>query len=136
LKQAAISGKCVPIDEKRALQAVGGKNRIQSQDRVVLSGAVMRLHVTPSVGGTRRKSGSFEAFFTPNPQGSGTGLGLEIVHRIVTPKFDGMIMVESEPGNTRFIVRLPLDGPAKAESPAKPDRVDPFQVDSDNPHLA
>ena len=42
----------------------------------------MRLHVTPSVGGTRRKSGSFEAFFTANPQGSGTGLGLEIVHRI------------------------------------------------------
>jgi signal transduction histidine kinase len=50
----------------------------------------------------------FEAFFTTKPQGSGTGLGLEIVHRIVTQKFGGTIEVKSEPGNTRFIVRLPL----------------------------
>jgi signal transduction histidine kinase len=54
----------------------------------------------------------FEAFFTTKPQGSGTGLGLEIVHRIVTQKFGGAIEVESEPGNTRFIVRLPLEGAA------------------------
>jgi len=54
----------------------------------------------------------FEAFFTTKPQGSGTGLGLEIVHRIVTQKFGGVIDVQSEPGNTRFIVRLPLQVPA------------------------
>jgi signal transduction histidine kinase len=52
----------------------------------------------------------FEAFFTTKPQGSGTGLGLEIVHRIVTQKFGGTIEVKSEPGNTRFIVRLPFKG--------------------------
>jgi signal transduction histidine kinase len=51
----------------------------------------------------------FEAFFTTKPQGSGTGLGLEIVHRIVTQKFGGTIDVQSEPGNTKFIVRLPLE---------------------------
>jgi signal transduction histidine kinase len=55
----------------------------------------------------------FDAFFTTKPQGSGTGLGLEIVHRIVTKKFGGTIQVESQPGNTRFIVRLPIDAPAK-----------------------
>jgi signal transduction histidine kinase len=60
----------------------------------------------------------FEAFFTTKPQGSGTGLGLEIVHRIVTQMFGGTISVESEPGNTRFIVRLPIGGPADAENPA------------------
>lgn len=49
----------------------------------------------------------FEAFFTTKPQGSGTGLGLEIVHRIVTQKFGGKIDVESKPGDTRFTVRLP-----------------------------
>ena len=54
----------------------------------------------------------FEAFFTTKPQGSGTGLGLEIVHRIVTQKFGGKIDVESEPGNTRFVVKLPLSGTA------------------------
>ncbi|MGA2807048.1 MAG: ATP-binding protein [Terracidiphilus sp.] len=52
----------------------------------------------------------FEAFFTTKPQGSGTGLGLEIVHRIVTQKFGGTIEVKSEPGDTRFIVRLPMNG--------------------------
>jgi signal transduction histidine kinase len=51
----------------------------------------------------------FEAFFTTKPQGSGTGLGLEIVHRIVTQKFKGTIQVESEPGSTRFVVRLPIN---------------------------
>jgi signal transduction histidine kinase len=50
----------------------------------------------------------FEPFFTTKPQGSGTGLGLEIVHRIVTQKFGGTIDVESQPGMTRFIVRLPV----------------------------
>ncbi len=64
----------------------------------------------------------FEAFFTTKPQGSGTGLGLEIVHRIVTQKFGGTIEVESEPGNTRFQVRLPLNGAAPAAaSPANAD---------------
>jgi signal transduction histidine kinase len=53
----------------------------------------------------------FEAFFTTKPQGSGTGLGLEIVSRIVTQKFGGKIEVESKPGDTRFIVRLPLTPP-------------------------
>ena len=47
----------------------------------------------------------FEAFFSQR-QGIGTGLGLEIVHRIVTQKFGGTIDVQSHPGETRFTVRL------------------------------
>lgn len=58
----------------------------------------------------------FEPFFTTKPQGSGTGLGLEIAHRIVTQRFGGKIDVESTPGNTRFVVRLPLE--EKAETTA------------------
>ena len=54
----------------------------------------------------------FEAFFTTKPQGIGTGLGLEIVHRIVTQKFGGSIDVQSKPGETSFIVRLPVNAPA------------------------
>jgi len=56
----------------------------------------------------------WEAFFTTKPQGSGTGLGLEIVHRIVTQKFGGTIEVKSEPGDTKFIVRLPAEETAAA----------------------
>jgi signal transduction histidine kinase len=59
----------------------------------------------------------FEPFYTTKPQGSGTGLGLEIVHRIVSQKFAGSIKVDSEPGKTTFIVRLPLEPPAPIEAP-------------------
>ena len=52
----------------------------------------------------------FEAFFTTKPQGLGTGLGLEIVYRIVTQNLGGTIEVESRPGRTRFVVRLPASG--------------------------
>jgi signal transduction histidine kinase len=56
----------------------------------------------------------FEPFFTTKPQGSGTGLGLEIVHRIVTQNLGGTVEVESEPGRTRFLVRLPVNGTGPA----------------------
>jgi signal transduction histidine kinase len=59
----------------------------------------------------------FEPFFTTKPQGLGTGLGLEIVHRIVTQKFGGTIDVTSAPGQTRFTVRLPLVATAATEQP-------------------
>lgn len=62
----------------------------------------------------------FEAFFTTKPQGLGTGLGLEIVHRIVTQKFGGRIDVESQPGNTRFVVRLPLSSAVSSNGSRTP----------------
>ena len=51
----------------------------------------------------------FEAFFTTKPVGEGTGLGLDIVHRIVAQQHGGRIDVESQPGRTVFTVRLPID---------------------------
>ena len=50
----------------------------------------------------------FEPFFTTKPVGHGTGLGLDISYRIVVVRHGGDLSVQSEPGDTRFIVRLPL----------------------------
>jgi signal transduction histidine kinase len=48
----------------------------------------------------------FDPFFTTKPVGEGTGLGLDIVQRIVR-NHKGSIRVESKPGRTVFQVRLP-----------------------------
>ncbi|MFZ0661944.1 MAG: ATP-binding protein [Acidobacteriaceae bacterium] len=49
----------------------------------------------------------FEPFFTTKAAGVGTGLGLDIAHRIVVGQFGGEITFASEPGRTEFVVRLP-----------------------------
>ncbi|MFD9891936.1 ATP-binding protein [Amycolatopsis sp. NPDC059027] len=50
----------------------------------------------------------FEPFFTTKPVGEGTGLGLDISWRIVVERHQGDVRVESEPGNTRFEICLPI----------------------------
>jgi signal transduction histidine kinase len=52
------------------------------------------------------RSHIFEPFFTTKAVGEGTGLGLDIVQRIVR-QHSGQIDVESRPGRTVFTVRLP-----------------------------
>jgi signal transduction histidine kinase len=53
------------------------------------------------------KTKIFDPFFTTKPVGTGTGLGLEIVQRIVTQNFGGKIELNSKPGDTQFVIRLP-----------------------------
>ena len=51
----------------------------------------------------------FEPFYTTKGVGAGVGLGLDISYRIVVGQHGGDIRVVSEPGDTRFQVRLPLE---------------------------
>lgn len=50
----------------------------------------------------------FEPFFTTKPAGEGSGLGLDIVKKIIN-KHNGNIIAESEPGRTFFTVSLPVE---------------------------
>lgn len=51
----------------------------------------------------------FDPFYTTKPAGKGTGLGLNIVYRIMT-KYRGQVQVQSKPGEgTQFSLRFPVD---------------------------
>ena len=54
----------------------------------------------------------FTPFFTTKPFGEGTGLGLDLAWRIVVEKHHGNLSVQSRPGDTTFVVCLPLAAPA------------------------
>ena len=49
----------------------------------------------------------FDPFFTTKGVGEGTGLGLDVVNRIIK-NLGGQVSVTSVPGNTRFQVRIPV----------------------------
>ncbi|WP_264327971.1 sensor histidine kinase [Romeriopsis navalis] len=54
------------------------------------------------------KNRILEPFFTTKPMGKGSGLGLDVVRRIIENRHGGSITVESGPGRTCFIVLLPI----------------------------
>ena len=58
----------------------------------------------------------FEPFYTTKDVGEGTGLGLDISYRVVVEDHKGDIRVFSEPGDTRFQVRLPVNEPVDAQT--------------------
>jgi signal transduction histidine kinase len=65
---------------------------------VVDDGAGIPADVVPRI---------FDPFFTTKDVGKGTGLGLDIVQRIVA-HHRGTVTVASRPGETRFSIRLPF----------------------------
>jgi signal transduction histidine kinase len=89
-----------------AAEAVARRGRIiikafEDGDRVA-------VEVTDDGPGIPREAQGrvFEPFFTTKEVGAGTGLGLDIVRRVVAGH-GGEVSVASKPGETRFTVRLP-----------------------------
>ncbi len=80
--------------------------------RMTDSGPGIPAHVLPRI---------FEPFYTTKKQGEGTGLGLDIVRKIVEVKHRGKIEVETEPGRTSFVVTLPID-PNKEPAPVEKEK--------------
>ncbi|MGY1831777.1 ATP-binding protein [Geodermatophilus sp. SYSU D01180] len=94
-----------------ALDAMAGEGTLTLRTAVDGDNAVVEVADTgPGIPETMRRR-VFEPFFTTKPVGHGTGLGLDVAWRIVTNRHGGVIKVRSEPGNTRFVVRLPLSEP-------------------------
>ena len=91
-----------------AVQAMDGHGTLTV--RTSLDGDRVRVEIGdtgPGVPESLRRR-IFEPFFTTKPVGQGTGLGLDISYRIVVGRHGGDLTVESQPGDTRFVVRLPL----------------------------
>jgi signal transduction histidine kinase len=90
-----------------AIDAMDGKGKLRihtvlEAERVLIEVIDSGAGIPPEIQGR-----IFEPFFTTKGFCQGTGLGLDIVHRIVI-NHGGDIKFDSKPGQTRFCVRLPL----------------------------
>jgi signal transduction histidine kinase len=100
--------------------APGGRVRLSTR----LEGDQVRLEVRDMGSGMSPEvlSRLFQPFFTTKPHGEGTGLGLAVVHGIVTAH-GGRITVESQPGQgSCFTVYLPRVMPARESPPGGHER--------------
>ena len=94
-------------DGKRVIRVRTFPSR-EPEQGVVVEIADTGAGIAPAIRGR-----IFDPFFTTKEAGKGTGLGLEIVKRIVAGH-RGSLDVTSAPGDTRFVVRLPLAQPRPA----------------------
>ncbi|TCO34173.1 cyclic nucleotide-binding protein [Kribbella steppae] len=99
-----------------AVSAMGGSGTLTIRTKKDGEYAVVEIGDTgPGIPPEIRRR-IFEPFFTTKPIGEGTGLGLDISWRIVVKKHHGDLRVESQPGDTRFKIVLPLEPDEELES--------------------
>lgn len=99
-----------------AIDATNGKGHLRI--RTSLENEYVLVEIADDGAGISSKVRSriFDQFFTTKEVGKGTGLGLDIARRIVVGQHKGKISVESQPGDTRFQVRLPLNLSSKTNN--------------------
>lgn len=97
---------------QNAIQAADGSRDRQFAITGICRDGQVELRFIDDCGGIHpdHVSRLFDPFFTTKREGEGTGLGLCIVHRVVS-QMGGRVRVESQYGEgTTFIVTLPVEG--------------------------
>lgn len=94
---------------ENALDAVGQGGRLTVAAAQELDHLVVRISDDGPGIPQEIQGRIFDPFFTTKGVGQGTGLGLDVVRRLVQ-QHEGEVAVESRPGWTEFQVRLPLRG--------------------------
>jgi signal transduction histidine kinase len=94
-----------------ALDAMEGKEKAQLIIHTQKDGEYAKVSITDNGPGIPEdvQSRIFDPFFTTKEIGKGTGLGLDVVTRIVA-QHKGSVKVHSVPGRTEFIICFPIKG--------------------------
>ena len=100
-----------------AVDAMEGRGTLRLSTHVDSGSVVVRIADTGPGMPPEVAARAFEAFFTTKDVGQGTGLGLDIAHRIVEERHGGTIAVDRRDEETVFEVRLPVHA---ARRPAAP----------------
>ncbi|MES1258648.1 MAG: ATP-binding protein, partial [Acidobacteriota bacterium] len=109
---------CIPCDPRalnqawmnlmeNALDAIGGNGELGIRTRLETDRASVEVIDNGPGIPEKIRAHVFEPFFTTKPPGLGTGLGLDTVYRIVR-QHNGDVTFDSQPGATKFRVRLPV----------------------------
>ncbi len=96
-----------------ALDAMQPAGKGQLTIRTEKDHAYVKVSITDNGPGIPEdiQSQIFDPFFTTKDIGKGTGLGLDVVNRIVR-QHQGIVQVNSVPGRTTFVVCFPIKGGA------------------------
>jgi signal transduction histidine kinase len=100
-----------------AIQAMSGKGTLTVRT-MRESESMARIEICDTGPGIPEeiRGRIFTPFFTTKPFGEGTGLGLDLAWKIVVEKHHGDLRVQSAPGDTRFVILLPLQAPVPDEA--------------------
>jgi signal transduction histidine kinase len=101
-----------------ALDAMNGAGTLRLATRAEEDNIVVEVGDTGPGMPPQVASRAFDAFYTTKDTGNGTGLGLDIARRTVVERHGGSIIIESRPGNTVLLVRLPVRPPGLSGRPS------------------
>lgn len=93
-----------------AIDAMKSSDKKELRIETARDGEFVNINIQDSGTGIPEdiKDKIFDPFFTTKEVGEGTGIGLELVHRIITNDHNGSVKVKSKPGDTIFQVCFPI----------------------------